>query len=79
MAEQPGGKDDAGGGSKPQTLMERLERSVSTLYQLAEEVAPGVCLMSDAPQQSLRQAARFGNTMRPTSSRSWPVRTASSI
>jgi C4-dicarboxylate-specific signal transduction histidine kinase len=57
MAEQPGGKDDAGGGSKPQSLMERLERSASTLYQLAEEVVPGVCLMSDAPQQSLRQAA----------------------
>jgi signal transduction histidine kinase len=37
--------------------MERLERSASTLDQLAEEVTPGVCLMSDAPQQSLRQVA----------------------
>ncbi len=57
MAGQPGGKDDAGGGAEPRTLVERLERSASTLDQLAEEVVPGVCLMSDAPQQSLREVA----------------------
>jgi exonuclease VII small subunit len=57
MAEQPKVKDDAGGGSELRALLERLERSASTLDQVAEEVGPGVCLMSDVPQQSLRQAA----------------------
>jgi hypothetical protein len=57
MAEQTGGKDSAGGGSEPRTLAERLEQSATTLDQLAEEVVPGVCLMSDTPQQSLRQVA----------------------
>jgi hypothetical protein len=57
MAEQPGGTDDAGGGSEPQGLLERLERSAFILDQLAEEVVPGVCVTSDAPQQSLWQVA----------------------
>jgi hypothetical protein len=57
MAEQPGGSDGAGGGTALRSLVERLEQSASTLEQLAEEVGPGVCLMSDAPQQSLRQEA----------------------
>ncbi|HYH95290.1 hypothetical protein [Hyalangium sp.] len=38
-------------------MRKRLDQSASTLDQLAEEVGPGVCLSSDAPQQSLRQVA----------------------
>jgi len=57
MSEQPGEMDGARGGSEPRSLVERLEQSASTLERLSEEVGPGVCLMSDAPQQSLRQEA----------------------
>lgn len=57
MSDQPGGKEGAGGGSQPRSWMVRLEQSAATLERVAEEVGPGVCLMSDAPQQSLRQEA----------------------